>query len=888
MNNKLGNIIIVTFLIFLSRVGQSQRIGINTQNPEISSVLDIQSDSLGILIPRLDSLNIRSISDPAQSLLVFQTDGQQGYYYFDGNIWKNLSNSNINIELIDPQKVPQDSITSYILSQSNVISTFYHYDSIHLHKGVWFWNTEKLLPFNVNNNQEIRTYNSYLSFRSDTLTSYYPEFILIRDFITKLDTNEYITRGGLFFRDTIGVENGGTTLVNSKNIIYKRKWDGVNISPSWWQIGGYDAQGRIYENDFLWQGIETNGDRLWAAADFASKGMRIICEPNSLYETSHIIMLNNNVSLIGNGSVIKRGNTSSILKSASIAGTKIYHVEDPDKFRIGMQINAFGDINVYGDQSHGIPRFSMFVQDIMGENIILTKNVDNTISEGNKVMSTLDMIRCLDQNTIQDLVLDGNSSELDATYSWNHANGIVYFSKGGLKVDRCIFRNFFSDVIIGPSPLYVYDSEFLNIAGACVHGSDDDLESSSSIHYNKAGVYILNCKFSNICFATASANGHANQMGIYAQSIGSGNIIIDKCYAENGNNGGIVTPINRSSDHIKISNSYFKDLGHILSNTSTEGIRGLDIRGNVFENCGVLNFEGSPNSFGKYSETDISNNRFLNCQFVLYGSDRLNFSNNNILYSPNESFENLNSSKEVFSNSNRGLLSISSSNSVVTDNIIISNTFDERASAGIYIRNRTNDSFENFRLSGNTVIGFPKGIEGFIVGNNTIRKNILIDNNFVETGNYIDSVPSYGIQVGNGAKVRSNHVVHNDNSPALRIYGTIELNNEQASSWVTNNICEGNSYEKQIELLLNNSAVNNNYLTGKIYQQSESDTNFIGLNHHLDIIKGNFSLNLENQVNIETGDGPPQDSEKKGSAYIDILTGDWYIYKEDLWVKLDN
>lgn len=68
----------------------AQQVGIGTNNPNNSSVLELYSDSLGLLIPRMDSLHRTSIPNPAQGLLVFQNNGNKGFYYFDGSVWQKV------------------------------------------------------------------------------------------------------------------------------------------------------------------------------------------------------------------------------------------------------------------------------------------------------------------------------------------------------------------------------------------------------------------------------------------------------------------------------------------------------------------------------------------------------------------------------------------------------------------------------------------------------------------------------------------------------------------------------------------------------------------------------------------------------------------------------
>ncbi|OSZ78344.1 hypothetical protein CAP35_08800 [Chitinophagaceae bacterium IBVUCB1] len=58
-----------------------------------SSVLDIKSTSKGILVPRMTQSQRTAISSPATGLMVYQTDGTAGFYYYDGSDWQTFANS---------------------------------------------------------------------------------------------------------------------------------------------------------------------------------------------------------------------------------------------------------------------------------------------------------------------------------------------------------------------------------------------------------------------------------------------------------------------------------------------------------------------------------------------------------------------------------------------------------------------------------------------------------------------------------------------------------------------------------------------------------------------------------------------------------------------------
>lgn len=71
----------------------SQGVSINSTNAVAhpSAILDIDNDSKGILIPRILAEN--RPTSPAEGLLVYQVDGDTGFYYFDGTAWNRLSSS---------------------------------------------------------------------------------------------------------------------------------------------------------------------------------------------------------------------------------------------------------------------------------------------------------------------------------------------------------------------------------------------------------------------------------------------------------------------------------------------------------------------------------------------------------------------------------------------------------------------------------------------------------------------------------------------------------------------------------------------------------------------------------------------------------------------------
>ncbi|MEM9547280.1 MAG: hypothetical protein AAGA77_14975 [Bacteroidota bacterium] len=93
-NIKVLLLIILVVSITQFAIGQ---VGINTDgsDPHESAMLDIKSTDKGILIPRVE--DVTALIPPgdgfAEGLLVFQTEGTKGFYYFDGASWQQVGGS---------------------------------------------------------------------------------------------------------------------------------------------------------------------------------------------------------------------------------------------------------------------------------------------------------------------------------------------------------------------------------------------------------------------------------------------------------------------------------------------------------------------------------------------------------------------------------------------------------------------------------------------------------------------------------------------------------------------------------------------------------------------------------------------------------------------------
>jgi hypothetical protein len=91
-------ILLLLLIIIVQTSLHAQNIGINAtgERPDPSAILDIKSDSKGLLIPRLTQAQVANIPSPVLGLTVYVTDGTTGYYVFDGLDWSRLAKASDN------------------------------------------------------------------------------------------------------------------------------------------------------------------------------------------------------------------------------------------------------------------------------------------------------------------------------------------------------------------------------------------------------------------------------------------------------------------------------------------------------------------------------------------------------------------------------------------------------------------------------------------------------------------------------------------------------------------------------------------------------------------------------------------------------------------------
>lgn len=116
---------VIIFLFICNNLAYTQ-IGIQTDNPDASSVLDIVSSDKGLLIPRISlTSNLSSpspVTFPASGLLVYNSGGNQvhGFYFWTGSIWKMLKPQEIG-DVEGPSFSTDNAIARFDGTTGNVI-----------------------------------------------------------------------------------------------------------------------------------------------------------------------------------------------------------------------------------------------------------------------------------------------------------------------------------------------------------------------------------------------------------------------------------------------------------------------------------------------------------------------------------------------------------------------------------------------------------------------------------------------------------------------------------------------------------------------------------------------------------------------------------------------
>ena len=85
------------FIALLFSLQVSAQTGIGTTSPHASAKFEVFSENKGFLPPRMTASQRGNIPSPAAGLMVYQTDGTTGLYYYNGTAWIYIINNSVNV-----------------------------------------------------------------------------------------------------------------------------------------------------------------------------------------------------------------------------------------------------------------------------------------------------------------------------------------------------------------------------------------------------------------------------------------------------------------------------------------------------------------------------------------------------------------------------------------------------------------------------------------------------------------------------------------------------------------------------------------------------------------------------------------------------------------------
>ena len=77
------------------RIGNNGHVSIGNHIPHASAILDVSANNRGVLLPRMTETQRNAISNPANGLLLYQTDNTSGFYFNEGSTWTHLAPSQL-------------------------------------------------------------------------------------------------------------------------------------------------------------------------------------------------------------------------------------------------------------------------------------------------------------------------------------------------------------------------------------------------------------------------------------------------------------------------------------------------------------------------------------------------------------------------------------------------------------------------------------------------------------------------------------------------------------------------------------------------------------------------------------------------------------------------
>lgn len=88
----MKKLLVILAVIITFSLSVNAQVGVGVASPDASAMLDVTSTTKGLLAPRMTAAQRAAIGTPATGLVVYQTDGTTGFYYYTGAAWVVLIN----------------------------------------------------------------------------------------------------------------------------------------------------------------------------------------------------------------------------------------------------------------------------------------------------------------------------------------------------------------------------------------------------------------------------------------------------------------------------------------------------------------------------------------------------------------------------------------------------------------------------------------------------------------------------------------------------------------------------------------------------------------------------------------------------------------------------
>ena len=130
---------VVTAFIILCMLGsiqqtlkaQNHSVAIGTLTPDHSAVLDLESTNQGFLMPRMDSLAIMGIAQPAVGLIVYNTQ-DKCYWFKTAQTWKRIcSTDSLALSSMVAHSVVTDSLVAHYLQADSLFAKYLRTDTLY-------------------------------------------------------------------------------------------------------------------------------------------------------------------------------------------------------------------------------------------------------------------------------------------------------------------------------------------------------------------------------------------------------------------------------------------------------------------------------------------------------------------------------------------------------------------------------------------------------------------------------------------------------------------------------------------------------------------------------------------------------------------------------------